>query len=104
MTPAGISPALTAFITVLLPLYATEFCFIAASQSAVASLPFSASRALTMAWKSAPDGLAAHRPFQAGSARSRSDFGSWASGSSDGLYAKTVDRAAIPVQLPELGR
>ena len=33
--------------------------------------------ALTMAWKSAPDGEAAQRPFQLGSARSSSDFGNW---------------------------
>jgi hypothetical protein len=48
-------------------------------------LALQASIALTMAWKSAPDGDAAQRPFHSGFARSISDLGSCCSLSFAGL-------------------
>ena len=46
------------------------------SHSSVAASPLSSSRAETIAWKSAPDGEAAHLPFHSGLARSSMDLGS----------------------------
>src|SRR6478735_4463749 len=74
--------------------------FIASSQAEVASAPLSSRMALTMAWKSAPLGDAAHLPCQAGSCRSMIEAGRSDSGSRSVLYTKTVERAAIPTQLP----
>src|SRR6478736_9585705 len=70
------------------------------SQSSVADSPLSSSRAETIAWKSAPVGEAAQRPFHSGLARSSMDLGSWSSASLVLLYTRTVERAAMPVHLP----
>src|SRR5690242_10001761 len=91
-------------MAVLLPLYALKLSFMPLSHSVVAASPFCSRRAATMAWKSAPDGEAAHRPFHSGLARSSIDLGSLSSLILVLSYTRTVERAAMPVHLLVDGR
>ena len=101
--PASTSPSLTLCITTRLLSSTVPCSFRPASHSAVAASPSVASTALTMAWKSAPVGEKPTRPAHSGSAKSRIEVGISASLRASVLYIATVERARIPVQLPELG-
>ena len=97
--PASTSPESTDCITTRLFCTITPLSSRPASQSAVASSPSSSRTADTIAWKSAPVGEKATRPFHSGSAKSRIEAGMSASVIVSVLYIATVERARKPVHV-----